>query len=335
MTETDLLPESNENDTEFEESLATKVALIKSWATWHSFLEDHDQAITESGKDEIPDWLEPLFVEVGSDEWNKKLATFDYIDDWFEPYTAFSVENGSGEETSLELARGYANKGVETDGSSKFPKSGGSMGAEMDSVAIRLEDWQGDAADEFYNWYIKPFGELHAIRLNMIDELLSIITIQREAISRAKNDVLTVADLTLECLEKKEMPNLASESSADSLTVLGVVAAVAGVATAETVALPIVFAIVGGLANAGASKLSVSAEGATVEEILNSLKSQLVKIPEGINSAVADLESAIDEDIEKVSGSIHGLDKRVVGPKPDPLKNGYSGFRYPDGLTEG
>ena len=50
---------------------------------------------------------------------------------------------------------------------------------------------------------------------------------------------------------------------------------------------------------------------------------------------MADLESAIDEDIEKVSGSIYGLDKGVVGPKPDLLKDGYSEFRYPDGLTEG
>lgn len=337
----DILDDVYAVDGLFADEMAKRVSLIQAWATWGRFEEEgHYQPATEKMMAEVNDtignWADAAFVLVGSDKWNQKLAEFDWVADRFEPYAAVSMHNGTEIIRTLETAQGYLTGGVAFNETGQEPGVGSVIGM-MNTASIHLSDWQGDGKDAFQQEVLEPFERQHDSRANLPAELSAIVAAQQNTILKARRDALIIANQTVEVLHGKAINGSPGEDVGKKALAIG--GALLGVAAAIPTfgSSAVALAFTGGAMSFASNEMSSSVAGSSVADILSSMEAQLAVVVSGVELVAGDVERAVDTNIDAMhkNAESSGFNKQLVGAEVDPLEDGYSGFQYPDDVTDG
>jgi hypothetical protein len=207
------------------------------------------------------------------------------------------------------------------------------QGDPITDVRLAVNGWTGHAAREFKDY----FGELETALLlqkDLIRTLQNIVRAQHDLMVKARDDLLTIADGTLQAMESVE-PSGGVSPWAAVFTAVGVVAGVIAAIPSAGTSLTVTAASVSGLSGVAASGLAtVQGTGPTGATVAGT---DPFEIADSMFKALEDLDEAVSLETRKLTASLNGMlqwlddpsNLREILPRRPELPVGPSTFHLP------
>jgi hypothetical protein len=178
-----------------------------------------------------------------------------------------------------------------------------------DAMAVRMRYWTGAAAEAF-DTYLSDFGTSTGYQRDLAVALAITLQSQLEIKRRMLSDIWTVGEKTIKTLEALDRLHCPTKGTASlTLTIVGAIAAIV-VAAAESELL-VGIGIAEGV-GAGGSVLSTSGPftvsqplgGATVPEVIGSMREAMNRVASGVDDQQRQLVDAVrklEQEVDSVS----------------------------------
>ncbi|ADD43810.1 hypothetical protein [Stackebrandtia nassauensis] len=172
---------------------------------------------------------------------------------------------------------------------------------EIDTIKGQLDDWEGDAADNFIFDYLSPLTQINANQIYYIGVLENTLDGVKTMLEESRKNTIQLGDKTIEALD-------ALEDTGEGMYALTIVAAVVGVVGAvvtggASVALAVSFASISGAISIGAGAVTLEEQrvsGDDVEAVLNSMIDSYWDINDTNRIIEEDLAKLLGQDVDTV-----------------------------------